>query len=82
MLIVILYKELRLAGNQNPNKRCIITIRERGGKGGGAVKTKTFVVEPENQADIKTLAETHIDGEATIHADDAKCYDALHATTT
>lgn len=72
-------KDLRLVENQNPNKRCIITIRERGEKGEGAVKTKTFVVKSENQADIKNLAETHIDGEATIHADDAKCYDALHA---
>jgi transposase-like protein len=72
-------KDLRLVENQNPNKRCIITIRERGEKGEGAVKTKTFVVKSENQADIKKLAETHIDGEATIHADDAKCYDALHA---
>ena len=72
-------KDLRLVENQNPNKRCIITIRERGEKGEGAVKTKTFVVKSENQADIKALAETHIDGQATIHADDAKCYDALHA---
>ncbi|GAB6142294.1 hypothetical protein JCM14076_30230 [Methylosoma difficile] len=72
-------KDLRLVENQNPNKRCIITIRERGEKGEGAVKTKTFVVKSENQADIKALAETHIDGEATINADDAKCYDALHA---
>jgi len=70
-------KDLRLVGNQNPNKRCIITIRERGEE--GAAKTKTFVVKSENQADIKKLAETHIDGQATIHADDAKCYDALHA---
>ncbi len=72
-------KDLRLVENQNPNKRCIITIRERGEKGEGAIKTKTFVVKSENQADIKALAETHIDGQATIHADDAKCYDALHA---
>lgn len=70
-------KDLRLVENQNPNKRCIITIRERGEE--GAAKTKTFVVKSENQADIKKLAETHIDGQATIHADDAKCYDALHA---
>jgi transposase-like protein len=62
-------KDLRLVENQNLNKRCIITIRERGEKGEGAVKTKTFVVKSENQADIKALAETHIDGEATIHAE-------------
>ncbi|MDP1544392.1 MAG: IS1595 family transposase [Anaerolineales bacterium] len=72
-------KDLRLVENQNPNKRCIITIRERGEEGEGAAKTKTFVVKSENQADIKKLAIQHIDGMATIHADDAKCYDALHA---
>ncbi|MDD5272364.1 MAG: IS1595 family transposase, partial [Methylovulum sp.] len=72
-------KDLRLVDNQNPNKRCIITIRERGEEGEGAVKTKTFVVKSENQADIRKLAESHINGEATIHADEAKCYDALHA---
>ncbi|MDD5053742.1 MAG: IS1595 family transposase [Sulfuricurvum sp.] len=72
-------KDLRLVENQNPNKRCIITIRERGEEGEGAVKTKTFIVKSENQADIKKLAEIHIDSAATVHADDAKCYDALHA---
>jgi len=70
-------KDLRLTENQNPNKRCIITFRERGEE--GAAKTKTFVVKSENQADINKLAEDNIDDQATIHADDAKCYDALHA---
>jgi len=72
-------KDLRLVENQNPNKRCIMTIRERGEAGEGAIKTKTFIVKSENQADIKKLAESNIDSNATIHADDAKCYDALHA---
>jgi hypothetical protein len=72
-------KDLRLAENQNPNKRCIITIRERGEKGEGATKTKTFVVKSENQADIKKLAEENIDGQAAVHADEAKAYDLLHA---
>lgn len=72
-------KDLRLTENQNPNKRCIITMRERGAKKEGALKTKTFIVKSENQADIKTLVINHIDSDATIHADDAKCYDVLHA---
>jgi hypothetical protein len=72
-------KDLRLATNQNPKKRCIITIRERGEKGEGALKTKTFIVKSENQADIKKLAIENIDSNATIHADEAKCYDVLHA---
>ena len=71
--------DLRLAENQNPNKRCIITIRKRGEKGEGAIKTKIFVVKSESQADMKKLAEENIDGDATIHADEAKAYDPLHA---
>lgn len=71
--------DLRLAENQSPNKRCVITIRERGEKGEGAIKTKTFVVKSENQADMKHLADAHIDTGATIHADEAKAYDQLHA---
>jgi transposase-like protein len=71
--------DLRLAENQNPNKRCIITLRERGEPGEGATKTKIFVVKSENQADIKKLADENIDGNATVHADEAKAYDPLHA---
>ncbi|WP_415878134.1 IS1595 family transposase [Methylomonas sp. TEB] len=69
--------DLRLTENQNPNKRCIITIRERGET--GAAKTKIFVVKSENQADMKRLVEENVDGGATIHADEAKAYDQLHA---
>lgn len=72
-------KDLRLVENQNPNKRCVITIRQRGEADQGAVKTKVFLVKSENQADIKKLAAENIDSSATIHADEAKAYDALHA---
>ena len=71
--------DLRLAENQNPNKRCIITIRERGEQGEGATKTKIFVVKSENQVSIKKLADENIDSKATVHADEAKAYDPLHA---
>ena len=70
----------RLAVNQNPKKRCIITIRQRGEKGKGAVKTKTFVVKSENQADLKKLASENITKDSEVHADEAKGYDPLHAT--
>jgi transposase-like protein len=72
-------KDLRLIENQNPNKRCVITIRQRGEKRKGATKTKTFIVNSENQADIKKLVGNNVDSSATIHADDAACYDVLHA---
>ena len=69
----------RLAVNQNPKKRCIITIRQRGEVGKGAVKTKTFVVKSEDQANLTRLAVENIDKDATVHADEAKGYDPLHA---
>lgn len=72
-------KDRRLAENQNPNKRCVVTIRQRGEKGEGAKKTKIFVVKSENQANLKALAKANIKSDAVIHADEATGYDALHA---
>ena len=72
-------KDLRLVENQNPNKRCVVTIRERGEEGEGATKTKVFVVKSENQANMTKLAVDNVASTATIHADEAKGYDALHA---
>ena len=69
----------RLAANQNPNKRCVVTIRQRGKKGEGAVKTKIFVVKSENQDAIKKLAIENIHSSAIINADEANGYDVLHA---
>lgn len=72
-------KDRRLAENQNPNKRCVITIRQRGNHGEGASQTKVFVVKSENQANLKALAQTHIQNGTVINADEATGYDALHA---
>lgn len=72
-------KDRRLAENQNPNKRCVITIRQRGNHGEGASQTKVFVVKSESQANLKALAQAHIQNRAVIHADEATGYDALHA---
>ena len=72
-------KDRRLTENQNPNKRCVITIRERSAHGEGASKTKIFVVKSENQANLKALAQANIKSDAIVHADEATGYDALHA---
>jgi transposase-like protein len=72
-------KDRRLTENQSPNKRCVITIRERGKKGEGASKTKVFVVKSENQANLKELAKANIKNGTVVHADEATGYDALHA---
>ncbi len=73
-------KNRRLAENQNPNKCCVITIRQRGKKGEGAIKTKTFTVKSEAQANIKKLAVEHINFSSIVHADEAGAYDILHGT--
>lgn len=72
-------KDRRLVENQNLNKRCIITIRQRGKQGEGASQTKVFVVKSENQANLKALAQAHIQNSTVIHADEATGYDVLHA---
>lgn len=73
-------KDRRLAENQNPDKRCVMVVRKRGEVGKGAEKTKTFIVQSENQADMNKLVTTHVANDAVINADECKAYDALHAT--
>jgi len=69
----------RLAKNQNPNKRTVMVLRERGEKGDGATKTRTFVTQSENQADAMNLALDNIDRNSTIYADEHRSYDLLHS---
>ncbi len=66
----------RLAENQNPNKRCVMVIRERSQTPElkGAARTVTFIVKEENQA-----ATQRIDSDASIHADQHASYDLLHS---
>jgi transposase-like protein len=66
--------DLRLAQNQNPNKRAVIAMRER-----GTGRTRTFVAKSENQKTTLRLALENIDRSAVIFADEHPAYNALHA---
>jgi transposase-like protein len=70
----------RLAINQNPNKRCIVVIRQRaeGAFAIGSRRTLTYVLHSENETDIARLADTAIVEGATVHADEATAYNVLH----
>ena len=72
----------RRAENQNPNKRCIIVIRER--EDGvlerlGSRRTLTYVLHNENPTGIRQIANTAIALGTTVHTDEANAYDNLHA---
>jgi transposase-like protein len=67
-------KDRRKAENQNPNKRCILAMRERGENG----RTLTFVIKTENQDDVKKLAGKFIKKESKIFADESQAYNPLH----
>ena len=69
----------RLKENQNPKKRAVVVMRQRGEKGEGAVKTRTFLTMSENQKSAKALALGNISTDATIFADEHSSYDSLHA---
>jgi transposase-like protein len=72
----------RLAVNQNPNKRCIVVIRQRPNEGTqfiGSVRTLTYVLHNENPRDIMNIANNRIELGAEVHADEANAYDNLHA---
>lgn len=69
----------RLRENQNPNKRAVIVMRQRGEKGEGAVKTITFLAKSESQRTTIKLAKANIKAGSTIYADEHKAYDILHA---
>lgn len=69
----------RLRENQNPNKRAVIVMRERGEPGEGAKRTITFLAKSESQRTTLKLAKANIKAGATIYADEHKAYDILHA---
>lgn len=70
----------RLAENQRPDKRCIFVMRQKHEKAhAGAVKTLTFVLKSENQAEISKLAAAYIKSGSMICADESNAYDPLHA---
>ena len=63
-------KDRRKAENQNGERRVVIALRERDGS------TKTFVTTTE--AEGVALAAEHVAADATVYADEAKHWDALH----
>lgn len=64
-------KDRRLAKNQNGKRQCVVVMRERGGR------TLPFIVRQEG--DAVPLVRDHVGTLATIHADEASSWDALHA---
>lgn len=70
----------RLAENQNPNKRCVVVVRQRGEglENVGSVRTLTFVTTGETVNSISQIASRSIVRGATVHADEANAYDPLH----
>ena len=69
----------RLASNRNPNRRTVMVIRQRGEKGEGAIKTRTFLTRSENTRANMAIALTNIDRDTTIYADQHVSYDQLHS---
>jgi transposase-like protein len=73
----------RLAEYRNPDRRCILVMRETFPQDAlaeriGGKRTLTFVVPSENQADVGTLAARFIAPGTEISADESDAYDLLH----
>jgi len=73
----------RLSEHQNPDKRCILVMREAYAADDlaeriGAKRTLTFVIPRENQTDVGALAARFIAPGTTISADESDAYDLLH----
>jgi transposase-like protein len=62
-----------------PDKRVVLSVRQRGDLGEGAIATRTFVLKSENSFDISKIAASCIVKGSTIHTDEASGYDDLHA---
>jgi hypothetical protein len=72
----------RLAENQNPNKQCVMTVRQRADEDAGdvgSVRTLTFVTTGETVSAVSNIARKYIKRGSTIHTDEANAYDSLHA---
>ena len=67
----------RLAENQNPNKRCVLVMRQRGPQ--GANKSISVITLSENQDAVLKFAKKHIKEGSTLFADENTAYDVLHA---
>lgn len=70
----------RLAENQNPNKCAVVVLRERSVvPGAGATRTRTFIIESENAADVLAILIANVQPGATIFTDEAPAYATLGA---
>jgi len=75
----------RLAENQNPDKRCVLVIREnhtaQACQNGfqGAKRTLAMVIEKECQSVMAKLGPRYIVPGSRVSADEADSYDPLHA---
>lgn len=68
--------------NQNPNKRCIVVVRQRHDGGTeliGSSRTLTYVLHNENPTGIAQIANVAVQRGSVIHTDEANAYDNLHA---
>jgi transposase-like protein len=64
-------KDLRLKANRTGKRRVVVVMRERGGK------ALPFVFKAEDEA-IPTIRQ-RVESGSTVYADEASCWDALHA---
>lgn len=71
--------DLRLAQNQNPNKRCVLVARQRDNDGIGANRTFTAIAKSESMLAIDTFTNNCVQKGSTIHSDGANGYDNLEA---
>lgn len=67
----------RLARNLNPNKRCVLAMRQRGEPGKGANRTIISVIKTENERDVLSLAKKYIKPNSAIFTDSHTCYTSL-----
>ena len=68
--------------NQNPNKRCVVVVRQRHDGGTeyiGSRRTLTYVLHNENPTGIAQIANVAIERGSEVHSDEANAYDNLHA---
>ncbi len=74
-------KENRIDRRKNPseNKKCVLTVRERGQKGEGAARTKTFVIDYESRENVNALIESAVEAHAEMHTDGSGAYDLLES---
>ncbi len=75
----------RLVENQNPDKPCILVMREQHPEVDdesapeGACRPLSFVIHRENQTDVSDLAARFIASGTIISADESDAYDILNA---